>query len=206
MSFVGAEVQTYHKSHITNDSNLFTAINEKAAVTIIAPSSKLDDDSKQICCSMSHVNGDFIHNILNESTNDNSLDITQLNHNSSILDLDLSSQRSVISNPTLPVDAVNTYHTEFPLNSFQNNSKNFYSSIPHPYIGDNSNFGPIYHRNHFYYRHSYNRPYDKVKLPENMSQNVHNTNLPLSNTSPSHVNAYSLSGYQSFYNPSHQII
>ncbi|XP_067639857.1 T-box transcription factor TBX1 isoform X2 [Eurosta solidaginis] len=82
---------------------------------------------------------------------------------------------------------------------------NIYSTISQPYASENSNFGAIYHHQH--YHSGYGHPYDKLKVSSHMRPMM----ASASNSSPTAMasaaaSAYGISSYQSFYGSPHQIM
>ncbi|XP_017479944.1 PREDICTED: T-box transcription factor TBX1 [Rhagoletis zephyria] len=81
---------------------------------------------------------------------------------------------------------------------------NIYSTIGQPYASENSNFGAIYHHQH--YHSSYASPYDKLKVTGHMRQaSAAAAGSPTAMASAA-ANAYNISSYQSFYGSPHQMM
>lgn len=88
-------------------------------------------------------------------------------------------------------------------------SANIYSSLGQPYMGDNSNYGPIYHHNAHYHGHTYGSPYDKIKVTGHMRQSHNissNTVSSAGNSVTPSANSYTMSSYQTFYGSPHQMM
>lgn len=82
---------------------------------------------------------------------------------------------------------------------------NIYSTIGQPYAGENSNFGAIYHHQH--YHSGYGSPYDKLKVTSHMRQSPASAaGSPTAMASAAAANAYGISSYQSFYGSPHQMM
>ncbi|XP_011179974.1 T-box transcription factor TBX1 isoform X2 [Zeugodacus cucurbitae] len=83
---------------------------------------------------------------------------------------------------------------------------NIYSSIAQPYASENSNFGAIYHHQH--YHSGYGNPYDKLKVTGHMRQSPASTagSPTAMATAAAAANAYGISSYQSFYGSPHQMM
>ncbi|XP_037941173.1 T-box transcription factor TBX1-A-like isoform X1 [Teleopsis dalmanni] len=82
---------------------------------------------------------------------------------------------------------------------------NIYSSIGQPYSSDNSNYGAIYHHNHYHHSHSYGAPYDKIKVGGGHNMRTSSAGAATTAVSPS-ANPYAMSSYQSFYGSPHQMM
>ncbi|XP_011198562.2 T-box transcription factor TBX1 isoform X1 [Bactrocera dorsalis] len=81
---------------------------------------------------------------------------------------------------------------------------NIYSSIAQPYASENSNFGAIYHHQH--YHSGYGNPYDKLKVTSHMRQSPATTAGSPTAMATAAANAYGISSYQSFYGSPHQMM
>lgn len=81
---------------------------------------------------------------------------------------------------------------------------NIYSTIAQPYASENSNFGAIYHHQH--YHSGYGNPYDKLKVTGHMRQSPATTAGSPTAMATAAANAYGISSYQSFYGSPHQMM
>uniref|UniRef100_A0A1A9WC48 T-box domain-containing protein n=1 Tax=Glossina brevipalpis TaxID=37001 RepID=A0A1A9WC48_9MUSC len=118
-----------------------------------------------------------------------------------------------ISSNVQTADVMSAHNQHFIQNSTQTHSHhatmptNIYSSIAQPYATDNSNFGPVYHHSPYYHTHGYGNPYDKIKVSTHMRQSAGNTvNDTSANSAATTVTSYGLSGYQTLYSSSHQMM
>ncbi|XP_053948970.1 T-box transcription factor TBX1 [Anastrepha ludens] len=81
---------------------------------------------------------------------------------------------------------------------------NIYSTIGQPYVSENSNFGAIYHHQH--YHSGYGNPYDKLKVTGHMRPTSATAAGSPTAMASAAANAYGISSYQSFYGSPHQMM